>query len=422
MAVTRTRDALAELAGRLAVRTPAISEELTKLLLDSIEVFSVDEFAHERMYASAQANVSTFTHLLRHPGDLDAVEVPLAAMQLAHWLAQRGLPLTALLRAYYLAGARMSSVCLLELIQIVDHSDQLAPALEQTNSLVHGYIDRLCERISPLYNAERERWQFQQGAARLEKIQGLLSGQRVDVSKTESTLGYSLAGSHLGVVAWHSESNLMGNESLHVQRLIETYAARLGCRQAPLIVARDEATAWGWLPLTGVVRPNPVAELLTCVESDQQLRIAVGEPAVGIDGFVRTHNQAMSAQTVALAAGDHAASVTPYRAVASIAFLCQDLDRAREWVIETLGGLCRDDDSTEQLRRTLATFLDCGRSFTASAERLQCHKNTVQYRIRRAEGLCGRPLGDRQLDLELALSACRWLGPVVFAEASAYSP
>lgn len=123
----------------------------------------------------------------------------------------------------------------------------------------------------------------------------------------------------------------------------------------------------------------------------------------------------MSEQNVALAGDERATSVTPYQAVASITFLCHDLERARDWVVETLGGLCRDDAQTEQLRTTLATFLDCGRSFTAAAERLQCHKNTVQYRIRRAEGLCGRSLREGQLDLELALLACRWLGPVVFA-------
>jgi len=416
MTITGTGDALAELSCRIGDRMAAISEELTAQVLESIDVLSIDEFAHERLLASAQANVSTFAHLLRHPADLDAVEVPLGAVQFAHWLAQRGVPLTALLRAYYLAGARMATLCMLELVRIADSNDEFGPALEQANRLVHGYIDRVCERISPLYNAERERWLRQQGAARLENVQALLTGQQIDIPRTESTLGYGLGGVHVGVVAWHTATSQLGNESLQVQRLIESCAERLGCRHAPLIVARDEATAWGWLSLTGTAGKNPVAELKDCIRAaGQQIRAAIGAPAAGVDGFVRTHRHAMSAQTVALAGGERATSVTPYQAVASITFLCQDLERARDWVVETLGGLCRDDEQTELLRTTLATFLDCGRSFTAAAERLQCHKNTVQYRIRRAEGVCGRSLREGQLDLELALLACRWLGPVVFA-------
>ena len=38
------------------------------------------------------------------------------------------------------------------------------------------------------------------------------------------------------------------------------------------------------------------------------------------------------------------------------------------------------------------------------------HKNTVHYRIRKAEEILGRPVQESRLDVELALSACRWLG------------
>jgi DNA-binding PucR family transcriptional regulator len=38
------------------------------------------------------------------------------------------------------------------------------------------------------------------------------------------------------------------------------------------------------------------------------------------------------------------------------------------------------------------------------------HKNTVQYRIRKAEESLGRPVGENRHDVELALQASRWLG------------
>jgi DNA-binding PucR family transcriptional regulator len=45
------------------------------------------------------------------------------------------------------------------------------------------------------------------------------------------------------------------------------------------------------------------------------------------------------------------------------------------------------------------------------------HKNTVQYRIRKAEESLGRPVGQHQHDVELALRAARWLGPSVLRSA-----
>ena len=42
-----------------------------------------------------------------------------------------------------------------------------------------------------------------------------------------------------------------------------------------------------------------------------------------------------------------------------------------------------------QLRDTVRVFLDCDGSYTQAAARL--HKNTVHYRVRKAEELRGRP-------------------------------
>jgi DNA-binding PucR family transcriptional regulator len=53
----------------------------------------------------------------------------------------------------------------------------------------------------------------------------------------------------------------------------------------------------------------------------------------------------------------------------------------------------------------LLLFLQLGGSYKATAERLTLHKNTVQYRIRRAEGSLGRPVGENRHDVELALRA-----------------
>jgi hypothetical protein len=79
----------------------------------------------------------------------------------------------------------------------------------------------------------------------------------------------------------------------------------------------------------------------------------------------------------------------------------------------TLASLATDDEHHARLRETLLVFLQTGGSYKATAEQLMLHKNTVQYRIRKAEESLGRPVGDSRQNVELALQASRWLGSSV---------
>jgi DNA-binding PucR family transcriptional regulator len=58
-------------------------------------------------------------------------------------------------------------------------------------------------------------------------------------------------------------------------------------------------------------------------------------------------------------------------------------------------------------------FLQESGSFVAAGERLTLHKNTVRYRIGKAEESLGHPLGEDRLQVELALLAAQWLGSTV---------
>ncbi|MGW4304068.1 helix-turn-helix domain-containing protein [Streptomyces sp. NPDC004646] len=61
----------------------------------------------------------------------------------------------------------------------------------------------------------------------------------------------------------------------------------------------------------------------------------------------------------------------------------------------------------------LYVFLTAGCSYTATASRQILHRNTVQYRVRRAEETIGKSISDRRTDLEVALLACQHLGASV---------
>jgi len=46
---------------------------------------------------------------------------------------------------------------------------------------------------------------------------------------------------------------------------------------------------------------------------------------------------------------------------------------------------------------------------------LVMHKNSVKYRVTSAEKMLGRPVGDDRQAIELALTACHWLGRAVLS-------
>jgi hypothetical protein len=105
--------------------------------------------------------------------------------------------------------------------------------------------------------------------------------------------------------------------------------------------------------------------------------------------------------------------VVTYSEVAPVAMMLGSADLLRAWVLSTLGQLATDDEHHARLRDTLLIFLDTGGSYKATAERLVLHKNTVQYRIGKAEESLGRPVRQDRHNVELALQASHWLGASV---------
>jgi len=278
------------------------------------------------------------------------------------------------------------------------------------------YIDRVSEQVISIYEHERDRWLNNRATVRAARVRAILAGHEVDVDLSESTIGYRLRRRHLGLVAWVREPTRGDDDLVLLERTATTIAQRAGCRAKPLFIPCDEASAWVWLPLQADGSP---ADAVAAATPEGPVRVALGEPAEGIDGFRGTHRQALLAQMVALAAGPAGRPVTAFADIRPIALMASDIDAVRAWVLETLGELTVDDEQHERLRTTLRVFFSTGGSYTATAERLMMHKNTVLYRVNRAEEIRGRSFQDDRLGVELALLACEQLGATVLQPAPA---
>jgi PucR C-terminal helix-turn-helix domain/GGDEF-like domain len=407
-----------DVSSSLTPRAAEISADVYHLIIQQIPQLRGDERVLALLDASVAENVVTVLHILRHGIELENVSSPAAAGEYARRLAQRGVPVSALLRAYRIGSTRFQDWCLEELGHSTASAPVVTAAALRIADVTAAYIDKVSEELLSAYEAERESWLRNLSVSRAARVQALLRGDRVEITSSEEILGYRIRQHHLGVVCW-SEKAAPGSGALgRLEHAVLELGHEGGLDGRPIFLPQDEFSAWAWLPL-GARDAFPVRALAARVTGGgTELRFAFGAAGFGVAGFRRTHEQAAGAHAVALAAAAAGPAVTTFTEVAPLALMSQSTDLVRAWVMETLGPLADDDEHHALLRETLRTFLQESSSFVATAERLSLHKNSVRYRIAKAEESIGHPVGPAErLYVELALLAAQWLGPVVLRPA-----
>jgi DNA-binding PucR family transcriptional regulator len=406
-------ESASDVSAALAPRTAEMSADIYQLIVRDIPQLRDDKRVLTLLEASVGENVATVLHVIQHGIDLDKVHAPAAAQEYARRLAQRGVPIAALLRAYRIGSARFQDWCLQELGRRTDDASVISAAGMRMAGVTASYIDKVSEELVTAYELEKENWLRNLSVTRAARVRALLRDEPVDVASCEAVLGYRLRQHHLGVVSWVTDAPAGGDVLGRLDRAIAEMAAEARCEGRPLFVPQDESSAWAWLPLGGrsdFARPGPGVK-------SEGIRFAIGDPAPGVAGFRRTHQQALSAQAVGLAAGPQGQVVSCFGDVAPLALMSGSIELLRAWVIETLGALADDDDHNARLRDTLRVFLQENGSYKTTAERLTLHKNTVQYRVRKAEESLRRSITGDRLNIELALLASQWLGAAVLRPA-----
>ena len=94
----------------LTPRTAEIAADVYGLIVRDIPQLRSDKPVLSLLEASVAENVATMLHVLQHDIDLDKVHAPAAAQEYARRLAQRDVPISALLRAYRIGSDRKSVV------------------------------------------------------------------------------------------------------------------------------------------------------------------------------------------------------------------------------------------------------------------------------------------------------------------------
>ena len=317
---------------------------------------------------------------------------------LARTLARRGYELPVLL-AVYRIGQRSAWQFITETrVAAIGDPELRAAVLMQLWPRLAGWLDTMVEALIVTFSDERDQWQRGARARRAETVRTILAGQAVDIDDATTALSYPLRQRHTAFAVWVDEPVADAD----VQRLLDatpvTVSAALGADR-PLTITSGARTVWCWSATKGPSKPlsdNDIAAL------PEFVHVALGTCHPGVDGFRRSHAEALAAQSVAHRRGAGAVRYDDVELACLAAGIAGE-DGMATLVRRELGALAAADDGAARLRDTLRLYLEHAGDARAVGEILNLHPNTVRYRVRQAEGLLGHSVDHRRVYLELAL-------------------
>ena len=404
---------VAETASRLNERLADVSSDIRRSLEEDIPELRGDAGVVELLGASVEGNIDTILRALRYDIAVQRVEAPAAALEYARRLAQHGVPVNALVRAYRLGQRRVTELVLGEVRALdIEPSTRLA-VIEAIGAMLFEYIDWISQQVVVVYEDERERWLENQNNVRALRVREVMAEDKpIDIDAATTSIGYPLRWHHVALVMWYPDLGAEAGELVRLQRFLRELAHAVQAAASPLFVAADRVTGWGWLSYH-TAAPDAVSSVRQfALNRPDSPSVTIGTMAPGLDGFRASHREAEGARGVAVAGGVHEPAVIAAAdpGVSIAALLAGNIVAAGEWVSKVLGDLAVDSESDARLRDTLHLYLRCGCSYTGAAEELGLHFNSVKYRVSRALARRGRPMDADRLDVEVALVLCQWYG------------
>ncbi|HTQ17147.1 PucR family transcriptional regulator [Mycobacterium sp.] len=388
-AFNRTRDKfIATTLAELAHEVPALDDHSTRRLLT----------------ASATENVVLVVDVLSNGIDPNTVAPPGSAVAYAQRAAQHGIPLAAILRAYRFGQMRLLNACFAEL-PAMSAAETAATLIEAINvsNVLH---DQLTEQIAVIYQEESARRARDEEAVRQQWITRLLNEPNPDVAQAESALGYRVTGKHVAVEAWTADAP----EAL--SRLLPVLRRAVPAIEEVLVAAGElQQRVWLRVHTIGAIDTEQLDKKL----NRTGLRLAIGRPGEGLDGFRAAAHTAARVKKLALSA-PHSPRVVSFDDIAPVALLSDDPSALSAFVAATLGGLASTDPRCQLLRETMRIFLATNRSYADTANRMVFHRNTIYLRVQQATEQYGLRLDQDTLDVQLALAICHWYGDAVLRE------
>ncbi len=393
----RVRDLIRQAAQIIVNAPPEWLDELDSAVLGANPTIAADPELAAAVSSSNQANLFFWaTANVRDPGAPVPPNSGPEPMTVARELVRRGLD------AYSLDAYRVGQgVAWRRLMQIAFEltSDpaELHEFLDVCSRSISAFVDTTLSAIAAQIDLERDELTRGTHAERRETVALILDGAPIARQRAEGRLGYALTGLHTAAVIWSDDPR---GDLARLDGAAEALGHASGGGR-PLIVLASTATRWVWVPGT-----SNIEALLPSVSRTSDVRIAIGPTAGGVDGFRRSHFDAITTQQL-MARLRSQQQIALFTDVQLVALITTDTDRAAEFVKHTLGDL---ESAGTELQETVRTFVDEQCNASRAAARLYTHRNTLLRRLARADELLPRPLAESSVNVAVALDVLRWRG------------
>jgi sugar diacid utilization regulator len=141
----------------------------------------------------------------------------------------------------------------------------------------------------------------------------------------------------------------------------------------------------------------------------RQCRLGVGGPADRPEDFPRSYQQAALALKVQRATGS-AVRATVFTDLGVYGLLADgDVSETERFIEVWLGSLLAyDKKKGSNLVATLGHYLECGKSYDATATALAVHRSTLKYRLQRIAELSGHDLSNPDTTFNLQFATRAW--------------
>lgn len=362
--------------------------------------------------AIREANHANLTHWMAAnvaaPGERVPPNVGPRVLELARDIVRRGFDDTSL-NSYRVGQNAALRYLLAQVFEVTGDVELIQELLDVTTRSIFAFVDDTLAAIEELIGAERERLARGTHAERLEAVNLILEGAPIAADRASARIGYELTGAHRAAVVWSDEVVPAGA----LERAADGLARAAGAAR-PFTVAASARSLWAWYPPAREddgATPDASGSA-HAVELADGVRVAVGSDERGMDGFRRSHFNALATQR--LMQGAHRkVDVASYDEVELVAIAAADQSQATGFARRTLGDLAQAD---AVLRDTALAYVRADFNASAAARALFAHRNTVLNRLERARELLPAPFEGRALEVGLALEITRWLGVPVSAD------
>lgn len=418
----RLRELTQRVGSRLHRDPGAISEGMTSAIEAAIGELD-DAEMRASLLASVANNVDVIIELLTHTQEATDLPPLPEAHRYARELAQEDVPEAALRRAYHV-GSNHLLARIFDQVQDVDcQPHEQLQLYHHLAGWLYQYVDEITRSVIASYQEEKRSSHERAARTTVRWVNRALAGEDVSSREFASATGYRLDQVHVGARVWIDDVADSAAHAVALAQLIEQVRVQLGAEQDPLVVMTGRREADVWFACGRVSSGRVDSHLVDTRAFDSIMgaasgaRVAFGAPGVGLIGFRSTRIQAHQAARIAHVATSQNSRVTSYadEGIPVIARLTDDIAATRLWVHDVLGELAVDSDSAARQRETVRVFLESAFSYSETASQLMLHRNTIRYRLEKAEQQLGRGIAEKPLDTQLALALCRVLGGVVLA-------